>query len=60
MLEIEVRAMVAIDVPNAKCIKCSAGKPCAPNSMNSSGTSTMPPPTPNRPAQNPPKMPNNG
>ncbi len=29
MLEIEVNTMVAIEVPSARCMVCSSGKPCA-------------------------------
>ncbi len=57
MLEIEVNTMVAIEVPSARCMVCSSGKFCAVKTMNSSGTMVRPPPTPNRPATKPAKMP---
>jgi hypothetical protein len=60
MLAIEVSTMVAIEVPNARCMLCSTGKACAVNSMNSRGTMVRPPPTPNRPATKPAKTPSSG
>ncbi len=57
MLEIDVIVIVAIDVPNARCMTSDIGKPCAANSMNNKGTIVSPPPTPNNPAINPEKVP---
>ena len=52
-LEIDVKTMLAIEVPSARCIMLPAGSPCRAKEMTSSGTMTSPPPTPSKPASRP-------
>ena len=49
--------MVAKEVPIAICVNVSAENPWASNTKTSTGTTTMPPPTPNRPAVKPANIP---
>jgi len=45
--------MLASDVPNARCIIDSSGRPNPAKQNSSMGTITKPPPTPSRPASTP-------
>src|SRR5882672_4950880 len=52
-LATEVKRMVAIPVPTARCRMCARGSPCASNRITSSGTMIAPPPMPSIPAKKP-------
>jgi len=56
-LDTEVKQMVAMEVPKARCTTCSGGRFCKRNSTVNAGTSTAPPPTPSNPAKKPAKAP---
>src|SRR4051812_24941545 len=49
--------MVASDVPTATCMRIEGSTLNESNTRNSAGTTTMPPPTPSRPARKPLKTP---
>ena len=53
----EVNRIVPSEVAMAMCTTLSGGKPWAANIMVTKGTSTMPPPTPSKPAAKPPPTP---
>jgi len=53
----EVAMMVAKDVPTATCMRTASSRPMVVNRWNSTGTMTMPPPTPSNPAARPPAAP---
>ena len=55
---IEVKTMVASEVPTARWVRISAGMPCAAKLKTSTGTMINPPPTPNSPASTPAQAPN--
>ncbi|MNC35959.1 hypothetical protein D3C75_844590 [compost metagenome] len=54
---IEVKTMVASDVPTARWVSTEASKPCKVKLNTSTGTMMMPPPTPNSPASTPAQAP---
>src|SRR5687768_962764 len=49
----EVGMMAASEVATATCMRYSSGTPAKRNENSSTGTVTMPPPTPSRPARKP-------
>src|SRR5689334_15543135 len=53
----EVGMMAASDVATATCMRYSSGTPAKRNEYSSTGTVTMPPPTPSMPAAKPAKTP---
>ncbi|MNZ79382.1 hypothetical protein D3C78_979840 [compost metagenome] len=57
MALIEVKTMVASDVPTARWVSTEASKPCKVKLNTSTGTMMMPPPTPNSPASTPAQAP---
>ncbi|MNE79423.1 hypothetical protein D3C80_1759050 [compost metagenome] len=57
MALIEVKTMVASEVPTAICVSTSGEKPWAVKLYTSTGTMIMPPPTPNSPASTPAQAP---
>ena len=52
-LATEVKRMVAIAVPTARCRICAFGSPCASKNQTRSGTMIAPPPIPSIPAKKP-------
>ncbi|MNN45099.1 hypothetical protein D3C81_1594180 [compost metagenome] len=55
---IEVKMMVASEVPTARWVNTEGSKPCKVKLNTSTGTMMMPPPTPNSPASTPAHAPN--
>ena len=53
----EVGTMVASEVPTASFIWIASGMPKSGKTLNSTGTMTMPPPTPSSPARVPEMVP---
>jgi len=49
----EVKTTVASELPTARCMHSSAGKPRWRYRKNKAGTITIPPPRPKRPAKRP-------
>jgi hypothetical protein len=49
--------IVASEVAIAMCTISAGGNPCAVKIIVTNGTSTMPPPTPSKPAEKPPYTP---
>ena len=54
---IEVGMIAASDVATATCMRYSSGTPAKRSEYSSTGTVTMPPPTPSNPATNPANTP---
>ena len=52
-LETEVKTMLAMEVPRARCMMSSLGRFCSSMQNTSMGTMTSPPPMPSRPASTP-------
>ena len=55
--ETEVGMMVASEVATAMCMRIAGSMPANPSAASSTGTMTMPPPMPNRPASTPATQP---
>lgn len=58
MALIEVKTMVASEVPTARWVSTEGSKPCRVKLNTRTGTMMIPPPTPNRPASTPAQAPN--